>query len=143
MNGSVPVVVVPGTVARAGVVRRECVNEVPMIAGIVTASEADRRYRLTFASSPSEHERKAGKAASAQAWLDLAAIARLALVLELPHHHELRQHWPTLTVLEQRRILSAALATLTVDGADTTAARARVHLTFVDDPTTSTRESRA
>ena len=98
------------------------------------AAEADRRYGLTFASSHSEHERKAAKTASAQAWLDLAAIARLALIIELPHHHELRQQWPTLTVLEQRRILSAALASVTVDGREPLPAKGRVNIGFVGGP---------
>jgi len=95
--------------------------------------EADRLYGATLASSASQPQRLAAKKASEQAWLALAAIARLALVLELPAATPLRQRWPSLGVIRQRQLLAAALAAVTVAGADASAARGRVRISFVGE----------
>jgi site-specific DNA recombinase len=92
--------------------------------------EVDRTYGLTLASSPSNEERKLQKAASEEAWLKLAAIARLALILELPDADELHDRWPHLTSLEQRGILAAALERVSVHGQSHTSGNVAVEISF-------------
>ena len=104
-----------------------------LAAAEVAVVEADRLYGATLASSASEPQHLAAKKASEQVWLALAAIARLVLVLELPEANELRQRWPSLDVLRQRQLLSAALAAVTVASADGSAAKGRVRISFVGD----------
>jgi DNA invertase Pin-like site-specific DNA recombinase len=95
--------------------------------------EADRSYAAMLASLAPEHELAEHKRASARAWNALAAIARLALILELPAADELRERWPSLNTVQQRHILSAALDTLTIARSDASPARNRIRISFVGD----------
>lgn len=96
--------------------------------------EADTDYGHALAFSPFDTTCTDAKHTSEQAWLKLAALARLALVLELPDADTVRRRWPSMTVKEQRRLLSAAVDTITVAGTDASHAKSRTRIRFVGDP---------
>ncbi len=95
--------------------------------------EADADYGHALALSSVDTACATAKRASEQPWLKLAAIARLALVLELPDTETVRRRWPAMTVTEQRRLLAAAVDTITVAGSDASPARRRTRIRFVAD----------